>query len=35
LSYDQQAVAGAQEAGKNFSVTVDDKTKGTVFVPGK
>ena len=35
LSYDQQAVAGAEEAGKNFSVTVDDKTKGTVFVPGE
>jgi hypothetical protein len=35
LSFDQHAVAGAEEAGKNFSITVDDKTKGTVFVPGK
>jgi hypothetical protein len=35
LSYDQHAVAGEEEAGKNFSVAVDDKTKGTVFVPGK
>jgi hypothetical protein len=26
---------GTTEIGKHFSVTIDDKTKGTVFVPGK
>jgi hypothetical protein len=26
---------GAMEMGKHFSVTIDDKTKGRVFVPGK
>jgi hypothetical protein len=35
LSYDQPAPAGSEEPGQRFSVTIDDKTKGTVFVPGK
>jgi hypothetical protein len=34
VSYDQPAV-GMAETSKRFSVTIDDKTKGTVFVPGK
>src|SRR5947207_1806619 len=33
LSYDQHAVAGAEEAGKQFSGRVDDKTTATVVVP--
>ena len=34
VSYDQPAV-GMAETSKRFRVTIDDKTKGTVFVPGK
>jgi hypothetical protein len=34
VSYDQRAV-GMAETSKRFSVTIDDKTKGTIFVPGK
>ena len=33
--YDQKPVDGTAEIGKHFSVTIDDKTKGRVFVPGK
>jgi hypothetical protein len=36
LGYDQkQDVSGMSETGQHFSVTIDDKTKGIVFVPGK
>jgi len=35
LGYDQRLVDGTAETGRHFSVTVDDKTKGTVFVSGK
>jgi hypothetical protein len=32
VSYEQRAADGMEEAGKHFSVIVDDKTKGTVFL---
>jgi hypothetical protein len=32
VSYEQSATDGMEEAGKHFSVIVDDKTKGRVFV---
>jgi hypothetical protein len=32
VSYEQSATDGMEEAGKHFSVIVDDKTKGTVFL---
>jgi hypothetical protein len=35
VSYDQIFVDETAETAKHFSVTVDDKTKGIVFVPGK
>ena len=34
VSYDQPAI-GMAETSKRFSITIDDKTKGTIFVPGK
>ena len=33
VSYEQSATDGMEEAGNHFSVIVDDKTKGRVFVP--
>ncbi len=33
--YDSAAAEGAEEAAKHFSVIIDDKTKGTLFVPRK
>jgi hypothetical protein len=35
LSYDPRSADETEERAKHFSVVVDDKTKGTVFVPGK
>jgi hypothetical protein len=35
VSYKQILVNEMAETAKNFSVTIDDKTKGIVFVPGK
>jgi hypothetical protein len=35
LVYDQKAHYATGGIGKHFTVTVDNKTKGTVFVPGK
>jgi hypothetical protein len=35
MFYEEVAVAGAEEQPKRFSVMIDDKTKGRVFVPGK
>ncbi len=35
ISYDQRSVDETAEMAKDFSVIVDDKTKGTVFVAGK
>lgn len=35
VSYDQKAVGGAVAAGKNFRVTVEDKTKKTFVVTAK
>jgi hypothetical protein len=35
VSYKQSSVNEMAETAKNFSVTIDDKTKGIVFVPGK
>jgi hypothetical protein len=32
VSYEQSVADGMEQAGKHFSVIVDDKTKGTVFV---
>jgi hypothetical protein len=32
VSYEQRAADGMEEADKHFSVIVDDKTKGTVFL---
>jgi len=32
VSYEQSAADGIEEVGKHFSVIVDDKTKGTVFL---
>jgi len=32
VSYEQSTADGMEEAGKHFSVIVDDKTKGTVFL---
>ena len=32
VSYEQSAADGMEEAGKDFSAIVDDKTKGTVFL---
>ena len=35
INYEQRPLDETMESGKSFSVTVDDKTKGIVFVPGK
>jgi hypothetical protein len=35
ISYDRISADEMAETAKHFSVTIDDKTKGTVFVPGK
>jgi hypothetical protein len=35
VSYEQRAADGMAEAGEHFSVIVDDKTKGTVFLLGR
>jgi hypothetical protein len=35
VSYKQISVNEMAETAKNFSVTIDDKTRGIVFVPGK
>ncbi|MDQ2824728.1 MAG: hypothetical protein M3R29_04705 [Verrucomicrobiota bacterium] len=35
INYEQKSFDETMEGGKRFSVTVDDKTKGIVIVPGK
>ena len=35
VSYNQRSADGVAETSKHFNVTIDDKTKGTIFVPGK
>ncbi|MEY2530209.1 MAG: hypothetical protein QOI96_294 [Verrucomicrobiota bacterium] len=35
INYERRLVDETLESGKRFSVTIDDKTKGIVFVPGK